>query len=337
MSVAMDHLASFFLLSTLFLHVGATSNGSVIINAYWKEVFPRTTMPDAIRALLPSSAKISDLVRRDVINNHHPVESKEAGRAYCPWCNTWGGIGRGHGSNTFNLSDDWSKRNRSPELAPLYFLRKDLLPGSKMNVTMTISPVADRGEPTFLPCQQAQAIPFSSSNLATILEMFSIEPHSEHASLARETLDDCETPALKGELKYCATSLESMIDFAVAEFGTNEIHAAVTSVVNRDEEVKARTYKVGVGGGRVMSRKVVTCHNMMFPYAVFYCHNLAWTRAYMVPLVAEDGSRVNAIALCHFDTSNWNPGHASFRVLGVKPGTVPICHFILKDLAWVPN
>lgn len=128
-----------------------------------------------------------------------------------------------------------------------------------------------------------------------------------------------------------------MVDFVVAEFGTREIRAASTYAVNRDEEAKARSYRVGIGGGRLMSRKVVSCHNRMFPYSVFYCHNFSGTRAYLVPLIADDGSRVNAIALCHFDTSSWNPGHASFQILGVKPGTVPICHFILKDLAWLPN
>ncbi|KAF3780992.1 BURP domain-containing protein 17 [Nymphaea thermarum] len=248
----------------------------------------------------------------------------------------WGALGHNH---------DSSKVNWAPDLAPLYFLRKDLQPGSKMNVTMMIRPESYASsdgrnvssEPTFLPRQQAEAIPFASSNLTAILKMFSIQPHTEHASLTRQTLADCEMPALKGEVKYCATSLESLIDFIVSEFGTSEIHAAVTSVVNREEEVKARSYKVGVSGGRLMSHKVVTCHGMMFPCAVFYCHNFAGTRPYMVPLVADDGSRVNAIALCHFDTSNWNPRHASFRLLGVKPGTVPICHFILKDLAWVPN
>ncbi|XP_031503646.1 BURP domain-containing protein 5-like [Nymphaea colorata] len=249
------------------------------------------------------------------------------------WGERWGVLGHNH---------DQSKRNWSPNLAPLYFLRDDLHPGSKMNVTIMISPTMVDGskggisiEPTFLPRQQAQAIPFSTSNLTTILKTFSIQPHSEYASFTRQTLQDCEGPALKGEVKYCATSLESMIDFVVAELGSREIHAVVTSVVNKEEKVKARTYRVGDGGGKVMSSKVVTCHDVTFPYAVFYCHNFQGTRPYMVPLIADDGSRVNAIALCHFDTSNWNPGHASFRLLGVKPGTVPICHFILKDLAWV--
>ncbi|XP_031474093.1 BURP domain protein RD22-like [Nymphaea colorata] len=167
--------------------------------------------------------------------------------------------------------------------------------------------------------------------------MFSIEPESDRASLTRETLEDCEAAAIKEEVKHCATSLESMIDFVVAELGTRQIHAVATSAVNREEAAKVRSYRVGAGGGRMLSNKVMACHNTVFPFAVFYCHNFAGTRVYMVPLVAEDGSRVNAIALCHFDTSNWNPQHESFRVLGVKPGTVPICHFIVEGLAWVPN
>uniref|UniRef100_A0A5K0W0I5 BURP domain-containing protein n=2 Tax=Nymphaea colorata TaxID=210225 RepID=A0A5K0W0I5_9MAGN len=144
--------------------------------------------------------------------------------------------------------------------------------------------------------------------------MFSIEFHS--ASLTRQTLVDCEKPAVKGELEYHVTSLESMIDFVVVEFGTSEIHVAITSVVNREEELKARTYRAGAGAseGRVMSHKMMTCHNMMFPYVVFY-HNLAGARAYMAPLVSDNGNRVNAIAMCHFDTSRENSGHASYRLL----------------------
>ncbi|CAN6457725.1 unnamed protein product [Victoria cruziana] len=248
-------------------------------------------------------------------------------------------MGHDQVSNTSDLCTDTAKLNWSPNLAPLYFLRKDLRPGSKMNVTMKISPVeaVSNGDPTFLPRQRAREIPFTVSNLTAILEMFAIEPQSDQASLTKETLDDCEAPAIKGEVKHCATSPESMIDFAVAELGTGDIRAVVTSAVSGEEKAEARTYRIGAGGGRMMSRKAVTCHSMVFPYAVFYCHSFAGTRAYMVPLIADDGGRVNAVALCHFDTSNWNAGHASFRVLGVKPGTVPVCHFIVQGLAWVPN
>ncbi|XP_031504217.1 BURP domain-containing protein 5-like [Nymphaea colorata] len=291
----MDYMISFFSLSTLFLQlVGATNDGASTISSYWNEVFPITPMPNAIRALLPSSPEISGFSRG--LHHYDQVRPSPRGQA---WVRRWGVLGHDY---------DQSKRNWSPNLAPLYFLRDDLQPGSKMNVTMMISPTIIDGssggtsiEPTFLPRQRAQAVPFSTSNLTTILEMFSIQPHSEHASLTRQTLEDCERLALKGEVKYCATSLESMIDFVVAKLGSSEIHAVVTSV----EVVR------------------------------FMQWSLQWP--YMVPLIADDGSRVNALALCHFDTSKWNSGHASFRLLGVKPGTVPICQFIVKNHAWVPN
>ncbi|XP_031503768.1 BURP domain-containing protein 5-like [Nymphaea colorata] len=309
-----------------FQLVVATNDGSSTINSYWNEVFPRTPMPNAIRALLPSSPEISGFSR-----GLHHYDQVETPLYPQPWGRRWGVLGNDH---------DQFKSNWSPNLAPLYFLRDDLQPGSKMNVTIMISPtiIDALSQPS---CHANELKQFPSrppiSLPSLILKMFSIQPHSEHASLTSQTLADCEMPALKGEVKYCATSLESMIDFVVAELGSREIHTVVTSVVNKEEKVKARTYRVGDGGGKVISSKVVACHDVMFPYVVFYCHIFPGTRPYMVPLIADDGSQVNAIALCHFDTSKWNPGHASFQLLGVKPGTVPICHFIVKDLAWVPN
>nr|CAD1843885.1 unnamed protein product [Ananas comosus var. bracteatus] len=49
----------------------------------------------------------------------------------------------------------------------------------------------------------------------------------------------------------------------------------------------------------------------------------------------EDGrerrAAVDAAAVCHADTAAWNPKHLAFQVLKVKPGTVPICHFLPQD------
>ncbi|KAM3281325.1 hypothetical protein P3S67_028346 [Capsicum chacoense] len=44
------------------------------------------------------------------------------------------------------------------------------------------------------------------------------------------------------------------------------------------------------------------------------------------------------LLFCHLDTSEWNPSHVSFRVLGILPGTSPVCHFFLSgNLVWVPK
>ncbi|CBI20918.3 unnamed protein product, partial [Vitis vinifera] len=62
------------------------------------------------------------------------------------------------------------------------------------------------------------------------------------------------------------------------------------------------------------------------------------TKIYKVPLVGADGTRVQALAVCHEDTSIWDPNALAFQVLKVKPGTWPICHFLPNGhFVWVPN
>ncbi|OAY83003.1 BURP domain-containing protein 3 [Ananas comosus] len=51
----------------------------------------------------------------------------------------------------------------------------------------------------------------------------------------------------------------------------------------------------------------------------------------MVKMVGKDGAAVDAAAVCHADTAAWNLKHLAFQVLKVKPGTVPICHFLPQD------
>jgi len=42
-----------------------------------------------------------------------------------------------------------------------------------------------------------------------------------------------------------------------------------------------------------------------------------------MPLEGEDGTRVKAAAVCHKDTSEWDPNHhIAFQVLKVKVGTI---------------
>ncbi|KAL5206814.1 hypothetical protein ABZP36_035023 [Zizania latifolia] len=43
-------------------------------------------------------------------------------------------------------------------------------------------------------------------------------------------------------------------------------------------------------------------------------------RAYAVDAADEHGDAVSAAAVCHTDMSRWDPDHAAFRLLGVKPG-----------------
>lgn len=86
-----------------------------------------------------------------------------------------------------------------------------------------------------------------------------------------------------------------------------------------------------------MASTNVLCHKLDYAYAVFLCHKMKKTDVYVVPLVGDDGSGGTSIAACHQDTSSSNPNHLAFDLLKMKPGTLPICHFVKKGtVVWVP-
>ncbi|XP_057957399.1 BURP domain protein RD22 [Malania oleifera] len=212
----------------------------------------------------------------------------------------------------------------------IFFLENDLHTGKEMNLQFTKS----RNNATFLPRTIAKSIPFSSSKLPEILNKFSVKPDSVEAKLMKNTINECEEPAIKGEVKFCATSLESMIDFSISKLG-KQVHAVSTEV---QKGTHMQKYTIAAGLKKLTSKESVVCHKQNYVYAVFYCHNTHTTRVYMVPLVGSDGTKVNAVAVCHTNTSAWNPKHLAFQVLKVQPGTVPICHFLPEDhVTWVPN
>ncbi|RZR91749.1 hypothetical protein BHM03_00019930 [Ensete ventricosum] len=208
----------------------------------------------------------------------------------------------------------------------LFFLEKDLHPGAKMKLhfTETIS------GSSFLPRRAADSIPFSSTRLREILDRFSVEPNSAEAGAIKQTLRDCEEPAVRGERKTCATSLEAMVEFSTSSLGTSKVKAASTTVSK--EGTPAQEYTVAASGVREMGgEELVTCHAEPYAYAIFYCHATSTSRGYEVHMVGKDGTTVEAAAVCHTDTTAWNPEHVAFKVLDIKPGSAPVCHFLPQD------
>ncbi|XP_061336501.1 BURP domain protein RD22-like [Gastrolobium bilobum] len=228
----------------------------------------------------------------------------------------------------YNYAATETQLHDNPNVA-LFFLEKDLHHGSKFNLHFTKTSNAA----TFLPRQVADSIPFSSNKVDDILNKFSVKPESEEAEIMKNTISECEEPAIRGEEKLCVTSLESMVDFSTSKLGNNV--EAVSTEVNKETELQQ--YSIAKGVKKIGGEdKGVVCHKQNYPYAVFYCHKTDTTRAYSVPLEGADGSRIKAVAVCHTDTSQWNPKHLAFQVLKVQPGTVPVCHFLPQDhVVWV--
>ncbi|KAJ4752250.1 BURP domain-containing protein [Rhynchospora pubera] len=270
----------------------------------WHAMLPNTRMPDIIKDLIKTDE--NGHMTATKFPNHFDVRAQLA--AY------------------FN---NWPPEDNAEAVKNL-FLKKDMNPGAqtkKVRLARTITGT------TFLPRKEADRIPFSSAKLAQILDHLAIVPGSTAEKHVEKTLRDCETPAFKGERKFCATSLESMIEFVTSELG-NDVKVTTTGHV-KDEQQEA-TYKIAAEGKEMPGDKLVVCHPQPYPYTIYYCHVNKATKAYVVPLVSKDGEMVNTGTVCHFDTSAWNSFF--FEMLNVKPGTKPICHFVPQDhLLWTPS
>ncbi|XP_040930594.1 protein RAFTIN 1A [Gossypium hirsutum] len=185
----------------------------------------------------------------------------------------------------------------------------------------------------FLPDRVAKSIPFSSSKFPEILNHFSLKPQTREAEIMKRTIGVCEREAINGEQMFCVRSLESFIDLSIATLG-KEIQL-LSNQLSKETNNPLFTIARGM---QDMGENELICHKERYPRAVFFCHSINKTTLYKVPLLGRDGTKANALAVCHKDTSAWSPKHIAFQILEVKPGTVPICHFLAKDtLAWVSN
>nr|XP_043613320.1 BURP domain-containing protein 3-like [Erigeron canadensis] len=231
-------------------------------------------------------------------------------------------------SYNYAATDDQLKDD--PNVA-LFFLENDMHHGNAMSLhfTRTNTPSV-----TFLPRKVADKIPFSSKDLPELYTRFSIKPDTIESESMKKTINECEDKGLEGEKKYCATSLEAMVDFSTSELGKKV--KVVSTEVRARKPTPMQKYTIE-GAKKLAADRAVVCHKQKYPYAVFYCHKTTTTKAYTVSLVGEDGTRAKAVGVCHTDTAKWNPKHLAFRVLKVKPGTSPVCHFLPEDhLVWVP-
>lgn len=239
--------------------------------------------------------------------------------------------------------EDEVDKGRENTIAPLFFLEKGLHQGSIMNLKFVKTATN-----YLLPRNISDSIPFfSKQQIQEIYTKFSV--NSKEAETIKKIMGQCEKSVSKGEIKYCATSLESMIDYIISILGNNNIVAISTEPEKESDPLLLLLQKQGqqqkveyaISGIKKVDNNgtAVVCHKLNYAYVVvFYCHKIQNTEAFKVSLVGADGTKTKAAAVCHKDTSEWNPKHLAFKVLKVKPGTVPVCHFLTQDnIIWVPN
>ncbi|KAL5704573.1 hypothetical protein ACHQM5_022981 [Ranunculus cassubicifolius] len=137
-----------------------------------------------------------------------------------------------------------------------------------------------------------------------------------------------------------------MLDFTKTIFGKGASFKALTTTRDKKSTPSAETTRPRLQIYTILSitkdlsaGKMVACHTMPYPYTIFYCHHQkSKSKVFKVSVISEFSEKVEAVVVCHMDTSAWDPDHVSFRVLKIKPGTDPVCHFFPEDhLAWVPS
>ncbi|CAN1152349.1 Polygalacturonase 1 beta-like protein 3 [Linum perenne] len=218
------------------------------------------------------------------------------------------------------------------KVEPGRFFRESML---REGNVMVIPDIVDKmPERSFLPRAIVSRLPFSSSRLEEVKDIFHAGENSAAALAIDNAVTECErTPSL-GETKRCVGSIEDMIDFAVAVLGSNVVVRTTENVNGSKEEVMIGVVR-GINGGQVT--KSVSCHQSLYPYLLYYCHSVPKVRVYEADIVdVERRKKINVgVAICHLDTSTWSPSHGAFVALGYGPGQIEVCHWIFEnDMTW---
>ncbi|XP_076921644.1 BURP domain-containing protein BNM2A-like [Bidens hawaiensis] len=218
----------------------------------------------------------------------------------------------------------------------VFFHVHDLYLGKKMPIYFAVNDPSTT--PRLLTREKSDSIPFSSQKLAYLLELISLAEGSPQALAMEQTLKQCELEATPGETRFCASSLESMLDLTHGTLGMVKLKALTTNIHNMSN-TNLQEYTFLNEPLEIDVNDMVACHTMAYPYTVYYCHGQkGYNRVFEISLGGENGNIVDAIAVCHMDTSQWDSDHVAFRVLGGQPGSSPVCHFLPADnIVWIPS
>ncbi|KAL8168171.1 hypothetical protein V2J09_009670 [Rumex salicifolius] len=225
----------------------------------------------------------------------------------------------------------------------VFFHQKDLKPGNSIDLSFPVR--YPNKTPKFLPKSVSDSLPFSLADLPTVLQTLGIDHNSSQADLMAETLAHCEKPPVYGEFKFCATSLESMLESVRGKLGFGFGSGSSAKLLTTSSLAEYRglqRFKIIGDPKEIEAPNAIGCHQMSYPYAVFYCHTQKGSnKLYELETETErDGQRIRVriLGMCHMDTSHWDPDLLSFKMLGTRPGEEPVCHaFSTDSLVWVPK
>uniref|UniRef100_A0A7N2MUZ3 BURP domain-containing protein n=1 Tax=Quercus lobata TaxID=97700 RepID=A0A7N2MUZ3_QUELO len=207
----------------------------------------------------------------------------------------------------------------------------------KKGTVMPMPDIQDKlPERSFLPRSILSKLQFSTSKISELKQVFHASDNSTMETMIVETLSDCKKAPSPGETKRCVGSAEDMIDFAISVLGSRNVAIRTTKNVNGSKQSIMIGSVKGINGGKVMQQSM-TCHQRLFSYLVYSCHSVPKVRAYKADILDPNSkAKINhGVAICHLNTSSWDPNHEAFFELGSGPGRIEVCHWIFEnDLTW---
>ncbi|KAK3223323.1 hypothetical protein Dsin_010348 [Dipteronia sinensis] len=221
---------------------------------------------------------------------------------------------------------------KTVEIQPGTFFREWML---KSGTVMPMPDIKDKYPKTkFLNKNLVPKIPFSSSKFSDMKKMFHACDNSALEGIIKDAVKDCERKPNQGEIKRCVASAEDMIVFATLVLGRDVALRKTENYKGSKQDILIGSVK-RINGGMVT--KVVSCHQKLYPYLLYYCHSVPDVAVYEADILdPKTKKKINhGVAICHLDTSSWFVGHEAFRALGSGPGQIEVCHWIFeKDLIW---
>nr|QCP71053.1 BURP domain RD22-like protein [Pohlia nutans] len=332
------------LLAFLVVAVAATQVSNAPALSHWEETLPAVTIPSTLRGSVSPvdgsvvATRFATAISRGAI---FPATTasfcRDAGlmceedvdiSPYTSVASTLGQEGTGGRALGIKTINDFQFD---------FFLEKNLVKGAMMNLVENLhDPIPKRA---FLPKEVADTLPpLTTSNLPKLTQTFNIGERTKMATIMATATYLCENPPLPGEERACPTSVEAMAEFVASQLGKEVKLLATQGAPEAAPEIQRPVTVVDFTKRSLdEGKKIVICHNLMFPSQLYYCHHVTGTKVVQGSLAAADGSTIHGVAICHLDTTMWSSEHPAFAALNIPRGA-EACHWTAQnDMIWVPS
>ncbi|KAJ7561957.1 hypothetical protein O6H91_03G049600 [Diphasiastrum complanatum] len=322
-------------------HIQSSEGGAT---EFWSKTLPGLTVPPSV------AGRISPLKSADIIKFSTKLQNgslRASSQEFCSQANlvcdhdlplliAEGTVFLGaqdHLPSTEQIScsvehgtDQRSLALASASSSNVFFPEKELRAGGHITLPDLRDPAPMKA---FLPQTLAEKLPFNCHSFDELLAIFNISKSSNTSFDMAMVLKACESPTGEGQFKKCITSLEAMVDLVTSILGQNLELLSEPSTAGSKQTVTVIDVKA-----RESPAAPVSCHSLVFPFAVYYCHYLDRTKAFHLSMQTQNGEMLQRTAVCH----SWLPSLTDEFVALKLERHESACHWLYaSNLMWLAN